>query len=115
MGIKNLFKVISENAPNSIIEKSLKELKGKVVVLDASMIIYQFVIAIRNTGTDLENTEGIMTTHILGVININSSTCSALSLEELNSLPSKGISPRIGTRLSDVIIVSLNTPPRTRV
>jgi flap endonuclease-1 len=81
MGIKNLFKVISENAPNSIIEKSLKELKGKVVVLDASMIIYQFVIAIRNTGTDLENTEGIMTTHILGVIN------KALMLLKMDIIP----------------------------
>jgi len=69
MGIKNLFKIISEHSPDSITEKGLKELKGKVVVLDASMIIYQFVIAVRSTGADLENTEGKMTTHILGVIN----------------------------------------------
>ena len=69
MGIKNLFKIISEHSPDSITEKGLKELKGKVIVLDASMIIYQFVIAIRSTGADLENTEGKMTTHILGVIN----------------------------------------------
>ena len=69
MGIKNLFKIISEHSPDSITEKGIKELKGKVVVLDASMIIYQFVIAIRSSGADLENTEGKMTTHILGVIN----------------------------------------------
>ena len=69
MGIKNLFKFISEHSPDSITVKGLKELKGQVVVLDASMIIYQFVIAIRSTGADLENTDGKMTTHILGVIN----------------------------------------------
>ena len=55
MGIKNLFKIFSEHVPDSISEKSLKDLKGKAVVLDASMIIYQFVIAIRNSGKDLEN------------------------------------------------------------
>lgn len=69
MGIKNLFKIISDNAPSSITEKKLKDYKGKIIVLDASMIIYQFVIAIRNTGNDLENSEGKMTTHIIGVIN----------------------------------------------
>ena len=69
MGIKNLFKIISENASDAITEKKLKDYKGKTVVLDASMIIYQFVIAIRNTGNDLENSEGKMTTHIIGVIN----------------------------------------------
>ena len=69
MGIKNLFKIISENASDAITDKKLKDYKGKTVVLDASMIIYQFVIAIRNTGNDLENSEGKMTTHIIGVIN----------------------------------------------
>ena len=69
MGIKNLFKIISDNAPSAITEKKLKDYKGKTIVLDASMIIYQFVIAIRNTGNDLENSEGKMTTHIIGVIN----------------------------------------------
>ena len=69
MGIKNLFKIISENAFDAITEKKLKDYRGKTIVLDASMIIYQFVIAIRNTGNDLENSEGKMTTHIIGVIN----------------------------------------------
>ena len=69
MGIKNLFKIISENASDAITEKKLKDYKGTTIVLDASMIIYQFVIAVRNTGNDLENSEGKMTTHIIGVIN----------------------------------------------
>jgi flap endonuclease-1 len=81
MGIKNLFKIISEHVPDSISEKSLKDLKGKAVVLDASMIIYQFVIAIRNSGKDLENNEGKMTTHIIGVIN------KALMLLKMDIIP----------------------------
>ena len=69
MGIKNLFKIISDNASEAITEKKLKDYKGKIIVLDASMIIYQFVIAIRKTGNDFENNDGKMTTHIIGVIN----------------------------------------------
>ena len=69
MGIKNLFKIIKEHAPNSIKEKKIKDFKNQFIVLDASMIIYQFVIAIRSTGQDLTNDEGKITTHILGVIN----------------------------------------------
>lgn len=68
MGVKNLFKIISEYAPNSITKKSIKDFSGKYVVLDASMIIYQYVIAIRSSGSDLQNTEGKLTSHILGVL-----------------------------------------------
>ena len=68
MGIKNLYKTISEYAPNSIINKSINDYSGEYIVLDASYVIYQYVIAIRNTGNDLEDNEGNMTSHILGVI-----------------------------------------------
>lgn len=68
MGIKNLYKLINDYAPNANKETSLKKYKNKKIVLDASMIIYQSVIAIRTRGCDLEN-EGSITTHILGVIN----------------------------------------------
>jgi len=68
MGVKNLFKLITQHAPNSISTKSIKNYSGKYVVLDASMIIYQYVIAIRSSGSDLKNTNGQMTSHILGVL-----------------------------------------------
>ncbi len=68
MGVKNLYKLISEYAPNSITKKNIKEYNDKYVVLDASMIIYQYVIAIRGSGSDLQNTEGKLTSHILGVL-----------------------------------------------
>ena len=69
MGIKNLYKLIEENAPDSITEHKISHYKNKIVVLDASMIIYQFVIAIRSTGSDLKNNEGKMTSNKVGVIN----------------------------------------------
>lgn len=68
MGIKNLFKLISKNAPNSITHKSIGDYTGKYLVLDANMVIYQYVIAIRNSGSDLTNSDGKITSHILGMI-----------------------------------------------
>lgn len=68
MGIKNLFKLISKNAPNSISNKNISSYTGKFLILDANMVIYQYVIAIRNSGSDLLNTNGKMTSHILGVM-----------------------------------------------
>ena len=35
--------IITEYAPNSIKENILKDYNGKVIVLDASYIIYQYV------------------------------------------------------------------------
>ena len=68
MGVKNLFKLITQHAPDSISSKKIKDYKGKYIVLDASMIIYQYVIAIRGSGSDLQNNDGKMTSHILGVL-----------------------------------------------
>lgn len=68
MGVKNLFKLLTQNAPKSITLKSIKDYNGKYIVLDASMIIYQYVIAIRSTGSDLQDNKGNLTSHILGVL-----------------------------------------------
>ena len=68
MGVKNLFKLITQNAPNSITSKNIKDYSGKCIVLDASMIIYQYVIAIRSSGSDLQDNKGNLTSHILGVL-----------------------------------------------
>tara|TARA_B110000037_G_C17100710_1_gene497841 strand:+ start:1146 stop:2147 length:1002 start_codon:yes stop_codon:yes gene_type:complete len=68
MGIKNLFKLIKKHAPNSIKYKNIDDFSNKYIVLDANMIIYQYVIAIRNTGKDLTNDNGKITSHILGII-----------------------------------------------
>ena len=68
MGVKNLFKLITQYAPNSISSNNIKDYSGKYIVLDASMVIYQYVIAIRGTGSDLQNNDGEMTSHIIGVL-----------------------------------------------
>lgn len=69
MGIKNLNKVLKDFSPESSKSIKLKDLSGKKIVLDASLIIYQYVIAIRSTGCDLMNDDGKITTHILGILN----------------------------------------------
>ena len=69
MGIKNLSKLIKDFSPNCIKSIKLSDLKYKKIVLDASLIIYQYVIAIRSTGADLLSDDGKITTHILGIIN----------------------------------------------
>jgi len=45
MGIHKLMTLIQERAPNSIKTIELDHLTGKVVACDASMAIYQFLIA----------------------------------------------------------------------
>jgi flap endonuclease-1 len=68
MGIKNLLKFLSEQ--RDIIKKiNIKEYYGKKIAIDISILIYQFVIAIRNSGTDLKNNNGDITSHILGLFN----------------------------------------------
>ncbi|KAH9038247.1 PIN domain-like protein [Lactarius pseudohatsudake] len=47
MGIKGLTALISEHAPKAIREHDIKHLFGRKVAIDASMSIYQFLIAVR--------------------------------------------------------------------
>lgn len=58
MGIKQLSKVIGEHAPKAIAEKNIKEYFGRKVAIDASMSIYQFLIAVRSEGQTLMNESG---------------------------------------------------------
>jgi flap endonuclease-1 len=68
MGIKNLLKFLSE-FPEIIIEKNITDFCGKKIAIDISILIYQVVIAIRNSGSDLTNDKGEITSHILGLFN----------------------------------------------
>jgi flap endonuclease-1 len=45
MGIKQLMSLIQEKAPKAIKQVQMDMLTGKVVACDASMAIYQFLIA----------------------------------------------------------------------
>lgn len=68
MGIKNLLKFLSEY-PELIKEKETTEYYGKKIAIDISILMYQVVIAIRNSGSDLTNEKGEITSHILGLFN----------------------------------------------
>ncbi|KZT25418.1 PIN domain-like protein [Neolentinus lepideus HHB14362 ss-1] len=67
MGIKGLYGLISEHAPNAIKEHDIKTLFGRKVAIDASMSIYQFLIAVRQRdGEMLTNDAGETTSHLMG-------------------------------------------------
>ena len=68
MGIKNLLKFLS-NFEGIIQNKEVKDFSGKRIAIDISILIYQVVIAIRNSGSDLTNSNGEITSHILGLFN----------------------------------------------
>ncbi|PPQ72254.1 hypothetical protein CVT26_006981 [Gymnopilus dilepis] len=67
MGIKGLTALISQHAPNAIKEHDIKNLFGRKVAIDASMSIYQFLIAVRQKdGEMLQNDAGETTSHLMG-------------------------------------------------
>ena len=67
MGIKKLSKFIKEN--NISTEIKIKELAYKKIAIDISVLLYQIIISIRNSGDDLRNKQGEVTSHILGLFN----------------------------------------------
>eukprot|EP00956_Cyclotella_meneghiniana_P031535 scaffold83104_cov59-Cyclotella_meneghiniana.AAC.1 len=75
MGIKNLAKLLSDEAPASIKDVPLSSLQGRKLAIDASMAIYQFLIAVRSAGASgnpammLTNADGETTSHIQGIFN----------------------------------------------
>lgn len=68
MGIKNLLKFLSDY-PEVIKEKEPGDFYSKKIAIDISILMYQVVIAIRNSGSDLTNDKGEITSHILGLFN----------------------------------------------
>ncbi|PHH90945.1 hypothetical protein CDD83_2152 [Cordyceps sp. RAO-2017] len=67
MGIKQLFQVIKEEAPEAIKEGEIKNHFGRKVAIDASMSIYSFLIAVRSDGQQLMNESGETTSHLMGM------------------------------------------------
>ncbi|CDW56636.1 XPG N domain containing protein [Trichuris trichiura] len=67
MGIKNLTKVIADLAPQAIKEKPLNAYFGRAVAVDASMSMYQFLIAVRQEGSQLATESGEVTSHLMGM------------------------------------------------
>ena len=74
MGIKNLSKLIGDCAPAAVRELNLKELMGRTIAIDASMAIYQFLVAVRSASqggnsVQLTNAAGEVTSHLQGMFN----------------------------------------------
>jgi flap endonuclease-1 len=70
MGIQGLAKLIADKCPEAIVENELKNYFGRSVAIDASMSLYQFVIAVRPDDMGqytLTNEYGETTSHISGL------------------------------------------------
>ncbi|KAJ1339908.1 hypothetical protein BSLG_005443 [Batrachochytrium salamandrivorans] len=69
MGIQGLSRVICDNAPLATKENDIKNYFGRKVAIDASMSIYQFLIAVRQgDGQQLTNEAGETTSHLMGML-----------------------------------------------
>ena len=74
MGIHKLMSLIQEKAPRAVKQINLDLLTGKVVACDASMAIYQFLIATQGFSkmgvpgvSELRDNEGNLTGHLVGL------------------------------------------------
>ncbi|KAF5862649.1 Elongation of fatty acids protein 2 [Aspergillus alliaceus] len=68
MGIKQLYQVIAENAPDAIKAGDIKNHFGrKVAITYGSMSIYSFLIAVRSEGQQLMSDTGETTSHLMGM------------------------------------------------
>ena len=60
-------RVIADNCPKATSEHQIKEYFGRKVAIDASMSIYQFLIAVRTGEGTLTNEQGDTTSHLMGL------------------------------------------------
>ncbi|KAF5209046.1 putative flap endonuclease [Clavispora lusitaniae] len=68
MGVKGLNQLIKEHAPDAFKEYQLKNLFGRKVAIDASMCLYQYLIAVRQQdGQQLTSEDGETTSHLSGM------------------------------------------------
>jgi len=66
MGILGLSKLVADVAAEAIKENEIKNYFGRKVAIDASMSLYQFLIAVRSEGAQLTNADGETTSHLMG-------------------------------------------------
>ncbi|CAG0917568.1 unnamed protein product [Notodromas monacha] len=67
MGIKGLAMLIADYAPSAVKENEMKNYFGRKIAIDASMSIYQFLIAVRQQGVQLTTADGETTSHLMGM------------------------------------------------
>ncbi|PIA40763.1 hypothetical protein AQUCO_02400079v1 [Aquilegia coerulea] len=65
MGIKGLTKLLADNAPKGMKEHKFESFFGRKIAIDASMSIYQFLIVVGRSGTEmLTNEAGEVTRYV---------------------------------------------------
>lgn len=68
MGIHNLSKVIKTYASGGVRDLDKGDVIGKVVAMDTSNILYQFLIAIKDNVDNFQTKDGRVTTHIHAIV-----------------------------------------------
>ena len=68
MGVKNLMKFLEKHAPGAIKHTNVGNLLGRRIAIDASMQIYQFLVAVRHMTGQLVDREGNPTSHLQGLL-----------------------------------------------
>ena len=70
MGIKGLTQLLQDNAPGAMREQKFDSYLDRRVAVDASMHIYQFMIAVGREGErQLTSEAGEVTSHLVGMMN----------------------------------------------
>ena len=98
MGIKNLLKFLN-SYPDLVIEKNINEFSGKKIAIDISILLYQVVISVRNSGADLTNKKGEISSHVLGLFN---KTCKLLGKGIIPVYVFDGKPPEIKRKVLDL-------------
>ncbi|CDJ44164.1 flap endonuclease-1, putative [Eimeria tenella] len=70
MGIKGLTKFLADHAPGALRVEARASLLGRVVAVDTSMALYQFLTAVRDAQTlgNLTDESGKVTSHLAGML-----------------------------------------------
>jgi len=68
MGIKNLKKFLDKYAPSSITINTFENYENKSIAIDTSLVLYKYIAAMRKTGKDLTTKDGVVTSHLHGLI-----------------------------------------------
>ncbi len=67
MGVNNLMNLIKTYAPKAIKYKNISDYKNKTLGIDANLMLYKIVMAIRRGGQDIKKGD-VVTTHIHGLL-----------------------------------------------
>jgi hypothetical protein len=68
MGVKHLMKFIEKYAPFSLHKTTIANLFGRVIAIDASLQIYQFLVSVRHADAHLTDSEGNSMSHLQGLL-----------------------------------------------